>query len=66
VEYIYSARTESVKAGLNILGKKRFLALSIIQTLDCPGNGLVAVFTHNFCECTACVFHMVTIYKFLQ
>ena len=26
----------------------------MIRTLDCPGNGLVAVSTHNFCECTAC------------
>jgi hypothetical protein len=42
------------RAGLDILGKKRFLALAMIRTLECPGNGLVAVSTHNFSECTAC------------
>jgi hypothetical protein len=43
-----------LRDGLDILGKKRFFALATIRTLDCPGNGLVAVSTHNFCECTAC------------
>jgi hypothetical protein len=33
-------------------GKKRFLTLAIILALDYPGNGLFAVSTHNFCECT--------------
>ena len=36
------------------VGKKRFLALAMIRTLDCPGNGIVAVSTHKFCEFAAC------------
>jgi len=35
-------------------GKKRFLTLAMIRALDFPGNGLVAVSTHNFCECAEC------------
>jgi len=34
-------------------GKKRFLTLAMIRALDFPGNGLVAVSTHDFCECAA-------------
>ena len=33
--------------------EKRFIALAMIWTLDCPGNGIVAVSTHKFCECEA-------------
>jgi hypothetical protein len=52
--HLLNWRLVGLRANLEILGKKRYLALAMIQILECAGNGLVAVFTHNFCECTAC------------
>jgi hypothetical protein len=42
-----------LSAGLDILGIKDFLPCHVLNP-GLPRQWLVAVSTHNFCECTAC------------